>query len=171
MGKPKNSMSVEAFKAEAAIAALPWQELEKKVEGVWKANGWDCYRERVIPRKAFAGLRLPPGVLARIMALVQKLGRRKGWPDLYVAKRFADVGKIPPALLAHLAPEKLRTLLYHRGPLVVTGAVEIKQGAGEETEGQLKWLGYAELCPGQFALVARSSNYERMVAMAGGIRP
>lgn len=179
MGREKNRVSRDEARRLDEGDRMDWRTWERRAEMVWKVNGWSIYRERVIPTKALTGLGLPRPALARLISVVNKVNRRKGWADLYVAKNFRPGDVIPEKLYEQAGPGTI--LLRPRIPsdtrpvarcaVAIHGMVECKTGAAEETEEQDEWMELARLCPGMFAYTARPSRQDEMVELAGGRWP
>ena len=166
-GRASNQFSVSQARALAGSANLHWSQWEKRVEGVFKTNGWEVWRDRVIPRSVLKSLRLPREIEDKILELLQKIARRQGYPDLYVGKKFAGGYEQVP----HPLRQYTGLVPLYQGEIAVTGMVECKSGAATTTAKQDFWLELARLCPGQFSYVARPTAYPELVALAGGKEP
>lgn len=165
--RASNQVSRAEYRAIAGTTKLHWSQWEKRVEGVFVANGWEVWRDRVIPRSVLRTLHLPRDLEDNILELLQKIARRQGYPDLYVGKKFAGGYE----QVHHPLRQYTGLVPMYRGEIAVTGMVECKSGAATTTAKQDLWLELASLCPGQFSYVARPTAYPELVALAGGKEP
>lgn len=149
--RPKNQVSMAEARRMAEGEKMHWLEWEKRVDGLLRCNGWDSWKDRVMPKK--------------FGAEAQRVGRKKGLPDRLVRKVFAGFSDVPPLLRPMLG------IASWDGKLAVVGVIECKTGAATTTPEQEKWLEAFRLLPGGFGMVVRPKDYRWLVERLGGEFP
>lgn len=151
-----NRMSVEEARALSELSNIDWRAWEEKFNGVLREYGWRWWQDRVVPaqpiRRLLYAHRVPKPVVEQIVGMVQRMGRRKGFPDRLIAKEFGSWAEVPEELRKLIGEGPLQ---WATPPFVLVGFVELKSGSATTTEGQDEWLRVGRACPGMFALEAR----------------
>lgn len=154
MVREKNRMTVEEVRRLAAYEEMPWQEWERKFDGLLREGGWEWWRDRVVPAAPIRHLlyahRVPKPVVEQVVGMVQRMGRKEGLPDRLIRKEFSNYLDASPELRDLVGPG----VATRTPPVTVFGFVELKTGGATTTGAQDEWLEAAKLCPGMFSLVA-----------------